>query len=179
MAVLITSFELISNILFMWTIGLMMYAQAEKGKMFKTIMTNPNMIAIMLGVVLFTTGIKLPQVVSASLDRIGSMTAPLSMMMIGATLADMHPREALDKDAFLLSAVRLILLPVLFMVIMRLIGLDDILWQVTTVLFAMPAPTNVAIIAEMYKGDYRFASKCVFVTTVLSLVTVPCITLLF
>jgi len=117
--------------------------------------------------------------VSSALDRIGAMTAPLSMMMIGATLADMRPREALDRDAFALSAVRLLLLPVLFMTIMRLIGLPDEIWQVTTVLFAMPAPTNVAIIAEMYGGDYKFATKVVFVSTVLSLVTVPCITLLF
>ena len=177
--VFITSFGLISNIFFMWSIGLMMYAQCEKNKMAKTILTNPNMIAIMLGVVLFTTGLKLPSPVSSALDRIGAMTAPLSMMMIGATLADMRPRDALDRDAFALSAVRLLILPVLFMVIMRLIGLPDVIWQVITVLFAMPAPTNVAIIAEMYQGDYKFATKVVFVSTVLSLVTVPCITLVF
>ena len=50
--------------------------------------------------------------------------------------------------------------------------------QVQTVLMGMP-PTNAAILAEMYGSDHTFAAKCIFVSTILSLFTVPCITLLF
>ena len=107
------------------------------------------------------------------------MTGPLSMMIIGASLADMNVRQAMEKDAFILSAVRLLGIPVLAMIILRSIGVDTMLWQVQATLLAMPAASNTAILAEMYGRDHSFAAKCVFISTVLSLITVPCLTLLF
>ena len=62
---------------------------------------------------------------------------------------------------------------------LRLAGVDTLLWQVQATLIAMPAASNTAILAEMYGRDHSFAAKCVFVSTVLSLITVPCLTLLF
>jgi len=179
LGVFLTSFELITNVVFCWSFGLALYVKCEPGQLWKKVLTNPNVIAIGIGVVVFLTPMEIPAFVSNALNSIGGMTAPLSMMIIGATLSDMKPRELLDKDALLLSFVRLIALPLGFMAVMRLLGVPDIIWQVTTVLFAMPAASNSAIIAEMYNDDYPFATKCVFVSTVLALVTIPCLTLLF
>jgi len=134
---------------------------------------------VFVGLFILLTPFKLPQVASTAIANIGNMTGPLSMMLIGASLADMNLRDAMDKDAFILSFVRLLALPVVAMVILRALGVDTLLWQVQATLIAMPAASNTAILAEMYGRDYSFAAKCVFISTILSLVTVPCLTLLF
>ena len=117
--------------------------------------------------------------VSTAIKNIGDMTGPLSMMIIGAALGESDIRRAFEFDAFKLTFVRLILLPVIYIAMLKFIGVKDILWQVAVVLTAMPAAANTEIIAEMYGKDYEFAARCVVVSTILSLVTVPFITLLF
>ena len=62
---------------------------------------------------------------------------------------------------------------------MRLLGVPETLLRVSTVLVAMPVANYTAIQAEMYGGDHHLASAIIFLTTLLSLVTVPMITLLF
>ena len=107
------------------------------------------------------------------------MTGPLSMMIIGAALGESDIRSAFEAGAFKLTAVRLAVLPVVYMVLLRLWGIDSLLWQVTIVLTAMPAAANTEIIAEMYGKDYQFAARCVVVSTIISLFSVPLLTLLF
>ena len=174
-----TSFLLIPIRVLMWTLGVSLFVKQEGKARWKTLLINPSLLVVFVGLFILLTPFKLPAVMSTAITNIGNMTGPLSMMIIGASLADMNVREALDKDAFILSAVRLLGIPVLAMVIMRAIGIDTMLWQVQATLLAMPAASNTAILAEMYGRDHSFAAKCVFISTILSLITVPCLTLLF
>jgi len=89
------------------------------------------------------------------------------------------PKAILRPDVLLFCAVRLLLIPLLMIPVLRLLGVGTMLLQVSVVLFAMPVANYVAIQAEMYGGEHIFASALVFVTTLLSLVTVPLVTLLF
>ena len=174
-----TSFFLIPVRVLMWTLGVSLFVKQKGKERWKTLFVNPSLLVVFVGLFILLTPFKLPSVLSTAVTSIGNMTGPLSMMIIGASLADMNVRDALDKDAFILSAVRLLGIPVLAMVILRAIGVDTLIWQVQATLLAMPAASNTAILAEMYGRDHSFAAKCVFITTVLSLITVPCLTLLF
>ena len=174
-----TSFLLIPVRVLMWTLGVSLFVKQKGKDRWKTLLINPSLLVVFVGLFILLTPFKLPAVASTAITNIGNMTGPLSMMIIGASLADMNVREAMDKDAFLLSAVRLLGIPVLGMIILRALGVDTMLWQVQATLLAMPAASNTAILAEMYGRDHSFAAKCVFITTVLSLITVPCLTLLF
>jgi len=173
-----TSFLLIPVRVLMWTLGVSLFVKQEGKSRWKNLLT-PSLLVVFVGLFILLTPFKLPQVASTAIANIGNMTGPLSMMLIGASLADMNLRDAMDKDAFILSFVRLLALPVVAMVILRALGVDTLLWQVQATLIAMPAASNTAILAEMYGRDYSFAAKCVFISTILSLVTVPCLTLLF
>ena len=132
-----------------------------------------------MGIALMFAPFRLPSVLSTAIKNIGDMTGPLSMMIIGAALGESNIREAFDIDAFKLAAVRLVVQPVIFLVLLRTLGVQDILWQVTVTLTAMPAAANTEIIAEMYGKDYAFAARCVVVSTVASLFSVPLLALLF
>ena len=174
-----TSFLLIPVRVLMWTLGVSLFVKQEGKARWKTLLINPSLLVVFVGLALLLTPLKLPQVVSTAVTNIGNMTGPLSMMIIGASLADMNLREALDRDALILSAVRLIAMPVLAMLVLRALNVNTLIWQVQATLIAMPAASNTAILAEMYGRDHTYAAKCVFVSTILSLVTVPCLTLLF
>ena len=173
------SFYLIPIRVLMWTVGVSLFITGEKKSRLKTLLLNPSLLAVFIGLPLMLMRVKLPTVLSTAISNVGSMTGPLSMIIIGASLADMKPRDMLEKDVFLVSGVRLILVPMLAMVVMRLLGVQPLLWQVAVTLLAMPAAANTAILAEMYGRDHTFAAKCVFISTILSFITVPCLTLLF
>lgn len=69
--------------------------------------------------------------------------------------------------------------PLIYLVILRAAGVQEILWQVVVVLTAMPAAANTETFAEKYGKDYHFAARCVAVSTIISLFSVPVLTLLF
>lgn len=173
------SFYLIPIRVLMWTVGVSLFITGEKQSRWKTLLLNPSLLAVFVGLPLMLLQVKLPAVLSTAVSNVGAMTGPLSMMIIGASLADIKPRDTLEKDVFLVSGVRLILVPMLAMAGMRLLNVEPLLWQVAVTLLAMPAAANTAILAEMYGRDHTFAAKCVFISTILSFITVPCLTLLF
>ena len=122
------------------------------------------------------TGWQIPGVFGKAISNLGSMTAPLSMILIGATLANMKPRMLLDPSVLPVSALRLLAFPLLFAVLLKLCGADEMTMNLCVILLAMPVASNTAAMAERYGGDYVFASACVSVSTLLSVVTVPLVT---
>ena len=165
---------------YFWTVGLSLFVdEANFRNKILILIKTPSVVVVFIGIALMFMPIKLPTVVSTAIRNIGDMTGPLSMMIIGAALGESDIRRAFEFDAFKLTFVRLVLLPVIYIFMLKFIGVKNILWQVAVVLTAMPAAANTEIIAEMYGKDYEFAARCVVVSTVLSLVSVPFITLLF
>ena len=174
------SFYLLPVRVLIWTLGLSLFVDGgDFRKRMQILLTTPSLLVVFIGLALMFMPFKLPGAVSTAIKNIGDMTGPLSMMIIGAALGERNLRSAFELDAFKLTVVRLAVLPIIYMVLLRLAGVDAILWQVAVVLTAMPAAANTEIIAEMYGKDYQFAAKCVVVSTVVSLVSVPLLTLLF
>lgn len=177
--VIYASFFLIPIRVLMWTLGVGLFSPRLGDLWKKNIFLNPCLLSLPIGFVLLLMPLRMPVPVSAAVANMGAMTAPLSMMLIGSTLADCRIRDVLDWDVCQLSILRLLLLPLVSMAVMRLCQIDTLVWQVATVLLAMPAATNTAIFSEMYGYDHGFASQCVFTSTLLSLITVPLLTLLY
>ncbi|MBQ9419235.1 MAG: AEC family transporter [Synergistaceae bacterium] len=175
-----TSFYLLPVRILIWTAGLSLFVEGESFKdKIKILAKTPSLDVVFVGIALMFLPFKLPAVLSTAVKNIGDMTGPLSMMIIGAALGESNIREAFDLDAMKLTFVRLIFQPLVCLFVFRAAGVREILWQVVVVLTAMPAAANTEIIAEMYGKDYRFAARCVVVSTIISLVSVPILTLLF
>ena len=174
------SFYLLPVRILIWTLGLSLFVDEGSAKERMLILAKtPSLVVVFVGIALMFMPFKLPGVLSVAIKNMGDMTGPLSMMIIGAALGESDLRSAFDVDAFKVTAVRLAILPVIYMVLMRAAGVEAILWQVAVVLTAMPAAANTEIIAEMYGKDYHFAARCVVVSTIVSLFSVPLLTLLF
>ena len=122
--------------------------------------------------------IPIPLPIDTAISKMGDATAPMSMIIIGAILADIDPRTVLDKLILGASGIRLIAIPLAVLAFMRLLGMGELSTQVSVIMTGMPVASTTALLAQQYGADYTFASKCVFVSTVLSLITIPLLSLL-
>ena len=147
---------------------------------------HPVTIAAAIGLVFFFTPLDahIPGIVTECLTMLKNLVAPLSMVVIGLRLADMNLRGFFkQKELYIFIALRHIVLPCIVFLIMRvlvLVGLniaDDVIISVL-IMASAPAATSATMFAEKYDCDADYVSKLVAISTILSLVTMPLVSLL-
>lgn len=160
--------------IFQWTVGVMIMSSDGKKNINLKSFINPGVISTIIGLLIFVFSIKLPGPIASSLDMIGSMTTPLSMLIVGFTLAgESLNRIFLSPVVYLMSFLRLIFMPVLLLLILRPFVHDSLVLGVITLIFAMPVATMTSIFASKYQRDVYTASQSVFISTLLSVVSIP------
>ena len=164
--------------IFMWSAGVSMFTKSDWRTSVKKVLFNPSIIAVELGLLYMFFPIPIPLPIDTAISKMGDATAPMSMIIIGAILADIDPRTVLDKLILGASGIRLIAIPLVVLAFMRLLGMGELSTQVSVIMTGMPVASTTALLAQQYGADYTFASKCVFVSTVLSLITIPLLSLL-
>ena len=100
------------------------------------------------------------------------------LLLIGTRISGIRLSELRDKDYHITAALRLIVLPLILYVLLLPLHLDPAVWSTLYLLTAMPCGTLSAMQAELYGGDARFAARAIAYSTLLSLVTVPLISML-
>jgi len=168
--------------IFLWTYGINLFSGGldfkDKKKMLAAII-NPGIISVAAGMIIFILRIRLPGPLYEALDMIGGITTPISMLIVGALLANADFRWVIFKiHLYFGIMVRLLVIPVLVWLILRQIAIPDILLGVTVVLTAMPVAVNTAIFAEKYDADALLASQYIALSTVMSIITIPLVILL-
>lgn len=167
------SIFIIPNRIFMWTAGLSLFTVSDFKTKCRNILLNPCMIAVFLGIFRQMAGLSIPGAVETAVVNIGSLTTPLSMMVIGTMIAGFTVENMLDPSIFYLAFVRLVALPLIALGLLRLAGIDLLLTGIALILTGMPAGSTSALLAVKYGMDADFASRCVVITTLMSLITVP------
>ncbi len=179
---LLASIFVIPNRIMMWTAGLSLFTKPQPGERkwdrWKSILLNPAMIATYLGLARRLIGIPIPDFVATSVAKIGAITSPLSMIIIGTMLVGLDVKTLVEPAILHLSFVRLIALPLVGFVIMRLLNIDPLLTAVALIMTGMPAGSTTPLLASKYGADEEFASRAVVFTTILSLITAPILLLL-
>lgn len=161
-----------------WTVGLLFIAGTGEGKARAGLskLINPNTIAFAVALIMLALGLKLPNALHETLATVGSMTTPLSMLFIGITLGTI-PLKGIYKrySIYVIVVFKMILLPAIMMVLLMRLPLDRTLLGVLLLEAAMPGQTVLTIIANEFGSDDRYAAECIFITTVFSLLTLPCL----
>lgn len=160
--------------LFIYSIGVLLAGGKGSLKQFLLRLLNPPFLANFVGLALFLLPIRAPVPVIEVFDSLGGMVVPLSMMLIGMSLARLSLRAIFsDWRVYVLACCRLLLAPVVIFLVMRLFVRDALFLDLFVILAAMPCASVLPILCGEYGGDEALASKCIFVTTLLSLATVP------
>lgn len=175
--ILYGSIVLIPMRIFMWTSGLSLFTKTDKKQQFKNLATHPCIWAVILGFAYLFSPVRLPEFLSNTINIIGSCTTAMSMIVVGSILSEVDFRTVFEKAIFYFSFIRLIAIPAFLFTVLKIIGLDPIVIGVAVLSSAMPAATVTAMLSHKYGRDFAFASKLIFVSTLLSLVTLPLIAL--
>ncbi|WP_067048306.1 AEC family transporter [Methanofollis ethanolicus] len=174
-------FNLPFNLL-VFSIGILMltrYKNDAGARFDPKILLNPGIIAVFVGFLFFLLSVRLPMPVEGAVSALGSLTTPLSMIVIGAMLARIAPSEIFAGwRVYVVTAARLLLLPLIVWAVLSPFISDPYLLGVPVIMAAMPAAANAAILAEEYEANTRLASQGVFISTLFCTLTIPCIAVL-
>lgn len=152
----------------------------------KNIIRNPNIIAIAIGLVLFFTGIRLPEVLESTIDGFGGAIGPVSMLVVGMLIGNMDLRWVFTrKRPYLISAFRLAIFPVIIAVLFAFVVRMDIhpdaryILLVSLLAASAPAAVMVTQITQIYGGDARYASVINVMSVIFCIICMPLVVLLY
>lgn len=135
---------------------------------------NIGVIACFVSLFVYLLKIPAPQFVVTSVKSLAALAAPLSMMVLGASLADMHLAELFtDVRLIAFSLIKQIVVPVAGMLIFRQFVHDEALLGVCLIMLATPVGSMTAMLAQQYDGNFRLTTKGVALTTLMSVGTIP------
>ncbi|MCR4742139.1 MAG: AEC family transporter [Treponema sp.] len=168
---------IVFNIL-LWTWGLY---QMSSSINIKKIITNPNIIAVILGLAIFCLPFKLPQIIAQPISMIGDMNTPLAMLLIGIMFSNFQLEKTYLWKLLKISFLRLILVSLVNLLLLALINriFGAGLQNCRTMLFVVyicsmcPVATSVPSMSCIFDKDSSYASLVVSVTSLLSMLTIP------
>lgn len=184
--------------IFAFSLGRLIYTGDKKYMSVKEAIINPAVVPIIIGFIIFITGggtwiqntIKESTPLGLSVKvfydvctTLKNMVAPLTMLVIGARLADIKFKGILkDKYMYPFVALRLLILPAIIFVLLKVLNvlnlIDTTAMSILLILSSTPAAALTSMFAELYDGDSPYAGKLVALTTVLSVLTMPLVALL-
>lgn len=166
----------------LFTYGLTQVAGDPKLRKFSLGMFfSPMLIACYLSFFLYLANLKMPAGVLSILGLIDGTTSPLAMLSIGCALAAFPLKKIFSTwKVYPFALIKLIAVPILIWALLAPWLRSELMLGVQVASCAMPCATNVTLLATKYDGDVELAASGVFITTLLSLITLPVVlTLLF
>lgn len=173
-------FSMIFNVL-MYTYGIQTIQEEKKGGLEWDKIFNIGTFSSIAAIVVYLGGIPVPRLVKTVISGLGNLAPPLSMMVIGISLAAISKKELLmDGRLLTYSLVKLLVVPIAAMCVINRIIDNEILCGVCMVMLATPSASMNAMLASQYGSEENaeLAAKGVALTTVLSVVTIPAVSAL-
>jgi hypothetical protein len=166
-----TTFNILS-----WTHGMALMTGTVSWKNLKQGLLSPMILASILGLALFALQIRIPDVPADALTYIANMNTPLAMLIAGVSVAQADLVGMLKNPRiYLISALKLLLIPALVLVMLLFIPVEREIAMTTLIASACPVAASGTAFALRFGKNYRYASQQYAFSTLLSLVTIPCI----
>ncbi len=162
-----------------WSHGRRLLSTGEKPGI-KQILTNINMVATYIGIVVFFLEIEFPFPLQSAMDSIAAMVGPVSMLITGMLIGGMKVKEILSyKRVWLVALLRLIALPGLALLLFKFSGIaglhpqGEYILLITLLATGAPSASNVVQMVQVYGGDAKYAGTISVITTMLCIITLP------
>lgn len=141
---------------------------------------NPICIAMLLGAAFGLLAVPLPGFVSTVVSTAGASMSPLAMLLTGFVIGDYSLKQlAKNKKIYLASVLRLIVIPLVFVAILKLIHADSTVLRVTLCATAMPLGLNTVVFPAAYGGDTTPGAGMALISHLMSILTIPVMFALF
>ena len=164
------------NTLSVFTAGVMLVNGERQRMAFQSkILVSTPMISAYLAILIVALGIdNIPSVISQPITMIGGITVPGALLIIGSSMSRLSWRMMLGSGVvYVTTAFRLLILPLLLYVIFRTMGFDSLVVNINTLVIAMPVATYGTILCLRYGRDTALITEITFISTLLSVLTIP------
>ena len=173
------------TVVLMWTHGQSLM-EAKAGINWKKILCNINLIAIILGIVLFFTQIRLPVILGNTMSQISATLGPVCMIMLGMTMTEVKWKDIFSHSRiYLVTILKMVVTPLLILLFLKYLPLASMVKDGKTILLISlmavitPSATTVVQLAQLYDQDPVYASTINVMTTLVSIITMPLMVMLY
>ena len=158
----------------LFSYGVYLFKRKVDKELFTGIVKNPNIIAVVLGVIVFMAGIKLPTFINDAVGYVGNATTGLSVICIGYMLSRADFKAILKKWRIMATAlIQLVVGPLATWGLLTFLRFPVEVITVCTLIQALPTATSLGLFAAKYGGNEIESSELVAVSTLLSIATMP------
>lgn len=163
--------------IFAFTHGISLMKKRENGNSafdIKSLIINPGVISVAIGLPLFILRIKLPEVLMQPVSHIANLNTPLAMIMFGTYLSQTDLKKMfVRKQAYLVAFLKLICVPFICMLVFKLIGMTGSLLTALTISASAPTANNTVMFSTKYGRDNEAASQTIAIVSFISIITMP------
>lgn len=172
------------NTFVVFTVGTMLItgkSEVEERRFQKKVLYSTPMLAAYLTMLIVILRIdNIPEWISQPLIMLGNITVPAALLIIGSSMSNLSVRSLLgNRTVYATTLFRLILLPVGIYYLSLLMGFSQFVASLNMVVIAMPVATYGTILCLKYNKDTTFMAEVTFITTLLSVITIPILVLCF
>lgn len=148
--------------------------QQEGKKLSLKAFLNPICISMFLGGACGLLGVPLPQFVISFVSSSGACMSPLAMLLTGFVIANFSLKQlASNKKIYIASFLRLIVLPLIFVLVLKALNTDPAIVTVMLCATAMPLGLNTVVFPAAYGADTLPGASMALISHVLSVITIP------
>ena len=170
------------NTFAVFTIGVMLIMGGRGAYTFRMkVLWSTPMLAAYMAILIVALGIgDVPRVISQPLTLIGQITVPAALLIIGSSMSHLSVRTMLGNSTVYTTTVfRLALLPLALFFLFSALGFRQLVVNINTVVIAMPVATYGTILCLKYGRDTSLMAEVTFITTLLSMITIPLLVMMF
>ncbi len=173
----------------LWTLGvIILRTKGHKANILRNLLSPPLVamyVTFILMIMLHLLGfdkhsfIQKMEYPLKAIKMIGAATIPLAMTVAGMRIAGLHPKGLGNMKVWIVSAMRLIIIPIVAVLVIKALPFPDASRHILIVVAVMPVAIASILMSEIYGGDKNFMSATVLTTHLLALVTVPVLLAVF
>ena len=158
----------------LWTYGIYLMSGDTSQISVRKIVTNPAVISLAIGLILFFAPIHLPSIVNQALTGMANLNTGLAMLVLGANLGMSNIGLMItDVRLYKASALRLVVVPLLVLVTLFFMPCPFEIKMVMLIAEATPCGAATSMLAQMFGSDYQYGTGLVIMTTLISMITMP------
>lgn len=161
---------------FLWSYGVICMSGNSKTLSARKILLNPGILGVIVALIFFLTSFKLPTVIAQPVEYLAGLNTPLPMIIIGFYLSNSKISNGLkDKDAWISTILRILVIPVLCIGIMLLIGIRGNILITVAIAISAPIAAATTMFTTKFEKDTELSVNLVSLSTILSIVTMSCL----
>lgn len=159
-----------------WTHGVTLISGQKNIKQAVKVLYSPTIIAIVLGIIMFFTQIRIPSVPAQALQFIADINTPMAMIVSGVTMSETNVLKLLKKPGiYCVSLLKLLIIPVILTVVLSPFDIDKTVRLTIIIAAAAPPAAMCTLFSIKYGKNSLYSSEIFTAGTILSIVTLPII----